>query len=257
MKISKILMSLVLFLLSSSLIAQNANEISSKAMDNINIGNMEIAATIHIRDGKGNDRERKIVIASKKFGDVYKRIIRFTAPADVQGTALLVHDFEDKADNMWIYMPALRNVRRIVSNEKGKNFMGSEFTNADMSKPNDEDFTNKIVGSEKVNGRDCWKVESEGKTNAIKAENGFSRRVAYIDKANYLCYKIEYFDLRGNLHREQTISEYRKQPDGKYFAFKMSMKNVKNGRVSDMHITKYQPSSSLPESAFAPTALGK
>lgn len=256
MKLRTVLLSTMLLLLSASLMAQNANEISSKAMDNINVGNMEITATIYIRDGKGNDRVREIAIASKQFGNVYKRIIRFTAPADVKGTAVLVHDYEDRADDMWIYMPALRNVRRIVSNEKGKNFMGSEFTNADMSKPNDADFTNKIVGSARVNGRECWKVESEGKTNAIKAENGFSKRVAYIDKENYLCYKIDYFDMRGNLHREQWIREYRKQPDGKYFAFKMSMKNVKNGRVSDMHIKQFKASSSLSESAFAPSALG-
>ena len=76
----------------------------------------------------------------------------FTSPADVRGTAMLIYDYENKDDDMWIYMPAIRKIRRIVSSEKGKNFMGSEFTNADMSKPNMNDFDYRILSSETYSG---------------------------------------------------------------------------------------------------------
>ncbi len=255
MKNIKLIIAAIFMLIIWPVSGQTAKEISKKTMDAIDIGNMEMMSTIHIRDGKGNDRVRQITTATRKFGDVSKTLIRFVAPADVKGTALLIHDHDNQADNMWIYMPALRKVRRIVSNEKGKNFMGSEFTNADMSKPNEADFTEKILGTVTLNGKECWKIESAAKDNKIAAENGFSKRISYIDKTEYIAYKIEYYDLRGNLHREQVISNYKKQANGKYFAFKMEMKNVQNGRVSDMVIDKFQGSSSLPESAFAPTAL--
>lgn len=235
--------------------SQTAQEISKKTMDAIDIGNMEMMSTINIKDGKGNNRVRQITTATRKFGDVSKTLIRFVAPADVKGTALLIHDYDNKGDNMWVYMPALRKVRRIVSNEKGKNFMGSEFTNADMSKPNEADFNEKILGTVTLNGKSCWKIESTAKTNEIAVENGFTKRISYIDKTEYIAYKIEYYDLRGNLSREQTISNYKKLANGKYFAFKMEMKNVQNGRVSEMIIDKFQGNSSLPESAFTPAAL--
>ena len=70
---------------------------------------------------------------------------------------MLIFDYEDKSDDMWILLPSLRRTRRIVSSEKGKSFMGSEFTNADMSKPDLNDFTFKILGSAEADNNECWK----------------------------------------------------------------------------------------------------
>lgn len=235
--------------------SQTAEEISKKSMDAIEVGAMEMISTIHIRDAKGNDRVRQITTASKTFGNVTKMLIKFISPADVKGTTILVYDYENQDDNMWIYMPALRKVRRIVSSEKGKNFMGSEFTNADMSKPNMSDFEYTTLGSETYEGKNCWKIESKCKTQAIQNANGFSKRISYIDKTNYVCYKIEYYDFTGKLHRIQSIGNYKKQSNEKFFAYKMEMENVQTKRKSEMIIDKFQIGSQLPESAFAPTAL--
>lgn len=235
--------------------SQTAQEISKKSMDAIEVGSMEMISTIHIRDAKGNNRVRQITTASKTFGDITKMLIKFIAPADVKGTAILVYDYENQNDNMWIYMPALRKVRRIVSSEKGKSFMGSEFTNADMSSPTMSDFEYMNLGSETYNGKNCWKIESKCKTEAIQNENGFSKRISFIDKTNYVCYKVNYYDFIGKLNRIQIIENYKKQQNGKYFAYKMAMENVLTKRKSEMIIDKFQIGSQLPESAFAPTAL--
>jgi len=254
---TKIFLIIILAIISFNVNSQNASEIAKKSSDIVEIGNMEMLSTINIRDGKGNTRVRQIMNASKKFGNVNKMIMRFTAPADVKGTAFLVYDHDTESDNMWIYMPALRKVRRVVSTEKGKNFMGSEFTNADMSKPNFDDFEYKLLGTEKYNGADCYKIEASCKTKDISSENGYSRRVSYIDKSTYLCYKVEFYGTDNKLQRIQTISDYKKQSNGKYFAFRMNMENVRNGRSSDITIDKFQAGSQLPESAFAPSALEK
>jgi hypothetical protein len=120
---------------------------------------------------------------------------------------MLIYDHETAGDDMWIYMPALRKTRRIVSTEKGKNFMGSEFTNADMSKPNMNDFRYTILGTENLDGKTCWKIESACNNEDIADENGFSRKVAYIEKSTYLCHKIEYYDRDGALKKTQYIRE--------------------------------------------------
>lgn len=247
----------LLSLISFNAQTQDAAEISKKSMDAIDIGNMEMTSTIIISDGKGNNRTRQITTASKQFGEANKMIIRFMAPADVKGTALLVYDYDKKSDDMWIYMPAMRKVRRVISTEKGKNFMGSEFTNADMSKPNFDDFNYKLLCYETLNGNECSKIESECKTADIANEYGFAKRISYIDKNTYLCYKVEYYNTAGKLHRIQSISNYKKQPNGKYFAYNMKMENTINGRKSEMKIDKFQAGSQLPESAFAPVNLDK
>ena len=235
--------------------AQNPREIAQKANNAIDIDALEMAATLQIYDHRGNVRERQIAVATKKFGDVYKTIIRFLAPADVRGTGMLIHDYDDKGDDMWVYMPSLRRTRRIVSSEKGRSFMGSEFTNADMSTPSIDDFDYKLLGEQTVNGISCWLVESNPKTPEIAEENGFSKQVAYIAKDNFLTHKVEYYNHYDELEKIMTISDYRKQSNGSYFAFKREMANVQNGRKSEYSIDQFQIGSNLQESDFTVSSL--
>lgn len=235
--------------------AQSARDISEKATDVMEISAMEMVTTLEIYDQKGRVRIRKVATATRKFKDVTKTMIKFLAPADVKGTAMLIYDYENKSDDMWIYMPALRKTRRIVSSEKGKNFMGSEFTNADMSKPDMDDFTYKILSKETFDGRSCWKIEAVCKDEDVEDEYGFSKRISWIEEKTWLVQKIEFYDIDGELHKIQRIKAYKKQPSGKYFAFYMEKKNVQNGRKSVMKVDEFQVNSSMKEAAFAPALL--
>ena len=248
---------LAFFVVSMSLFSQTAEVISSKSNDLISLSSMEMNSTLKIYDPKGNVRERQLITNSGKFGDVAKVLVKFTAPADVKGTALLIYDYDNKADNMWIYMPALRKVRRVVSNERGKSFMGSEFSNADMSKPSASDFNYKLLGTEKFENNDCWKVESTCKTKEIQNEQGFSKKISWIDKSNYLCYKIEFYDNSGKLQRIELLSKYKKLNNGKYFAYLMTMENVQTKRKSEIITNSLKTDTKLSESVFSPTMLDK
>ena len=248
---------IALLFVSAQGFGQTASEISKKSNEMIDVGNSEMDFTLHIRDTKGNDRVRKIAMSSKKFGDVTKTLITFISPADVKGTALLSYDYEDKDDDMWVYMPALKKVRRIVSSEKGKSFMGSEFTNADMGKPNDADFKYSILETEDYEGKTCWKIEAVPQSKEVEKSCGYSKKISYIEKNTYLCHKVEFFDSKGGLQRIQTNSDYKKQSNGKYFFYNMKMENTQTKRVSEMVVDKIQLGSQLSESAFAPAALEK
>lgn len=257
MKIRNILTAIILIFATSGILSQTAREISDKAIDVVDFKAMEMALTLKIYDTKGRERIRQISSASKKFGETNKTIMKFTAPADVKGTAILIYDNKNKDDDMWIYMPAFHKTRRIISSEKGKSFMGSEFTNADMSKPNMNDFNYKILSSETYNGHSCWKIETSCKNEDIEDENGYSKRIAWIEKETYLCYKIEFYDLSGELHKIQSIKQFKKQSNGKYFAFYMKMENKQNGRKSIIIINEFQIGSTLTENIFTPAMLEK
>jgi len=244
-----------ILLLAQMLQAQDAREIIRKAGEVIEPESMEMISTLKIISASGQERSRTISTATRKFGEVSKTMVRFVEPAEVRGTTLLIFDYEEQDDDMWIYMPALRKTRRIVSTEKGKNFMGSEFTNADMSKPGLDEFDYQWLGEAEIEGKACHKIESRCKTEAIAAQYGFSKRISYIDKASYLARKLEYYDSNGELHRVNTLNDYREQGQGKYFAFHMAMQNVKNNRRSVMTVDKFQMASSLPEAQFSPAML--
>lgn len=252
-----LLLSAILFTASTSIFSQTAREISEKASDAMELKSMEMASTLKIMDNKGRERIRKTVNATRDFEGVTKTIVKFIAPADVQGTAMLIFDYEDAGDDMWIYLPALRKTRRIVSSEKGKSFMGSEFSNADMTKPNLDDFEYQILSSETYEGKECWVIETICKNEDIEDENGYSKRISWIDKATYLVHKMEFYDFDGELHKIQYIKDYREQSEGKYFAFYMEKENVQSGRKSLLIIDQFQADSKMPETSFSPNMLSK
>ncbi|MCK4663023.1 MAG: outer membrane lipoprotein-sorting protein [Bacteroidales bacterium] len=209
-------------------------QIMEKQKEASKLEGSEMVGTLKIINQKGRERIRKTSIATKSYGnDINKRIIIFLYPADVKGTGMLVFDYENKNDDMWIYMPALRKTRRIVSSEKGKSFMGSEFTNADISTPNLDDFNYKKLGTEQVNV-DCWKIESTPKDEDIADENGYSKRIIYIGKKDFVIRKTVYYNLDNELHKilEGKNIKLIDTENKKYMATEMTMSNKQNGRKS-------------------------
>jgi len=223
----------------------SGKEIMQKARDVSKIPGMETVSTLKIIDPKGRERIRELSMVSKleDNGKTEKRILRFLAPAEVKGTGMLIYDYDIQSDDMWIYMPALRKTRRIVSGEKNQSFMGSEFSNADLAAPNTDNFNYKILGSETVDGTDCWKIESLPINKEMADETGTSKQITWIGKKDNVNRKVEYYDLDGELFKIMTSSDVRKITEGKYMAAYMQIENAQNGRKSvfSMGEIKYNP----------------
>jgi len=213
-------------------------QIADRAQDAIRVKGLEAVATMKIYDDKGNVRIRKIAQISKLTdnGNTEKRLIRFLEPADVKGTGLMTFDHKDGDDDIWLYMPALRKTRRIVSSDKAKNFMGSEFSYADMTPPTLDDFEFLLSGEKEVNGVTCYELEWIPRDEDIADENGFSKRITYIGKSDFVIRKAIYYDLDGELCKELVIPEI-KELDTQLHRFRavhLEMKNLQNGRRSEL-----------------------
>lgn len=211
-------------------------EIVNRSQEVLRVKGMQAVSVLRIIDDKGRERVRKIKQASKLVdnGETEKKLIRFIEPADVKGTGLLTFDYNSKDDDLWVYMPTLRKVRRIVSSEKAKSFFGSEFTYADMSPPSPDDFDFKILGEENVKDVLCYKVEWKPKNDDVAEENGFSRRITYSGKDDFVVRKSTYYDLDGELYKELIVHEV-KELDTKNHKFRyMNLEaiNRQNGRRS-------------------------
>jgi outer membrane lipoprotein-sorting protein len=243
-RISTIMILSLLGFIFLNLALPDGREIMQKSREVSKFPGMEAVSTLRIYDAKGRERIRQTSMASKLFenGTIEKRIIRFLSPAEVKGTGMLIYDYDEKNDDMWIYMPALRKTRRIISDEKSKSFMGSEFSNADMSAPSLEDFKYTLAGSELVEGTDCWIVEVIPVNQDVMDEVGYARQLAWIGKQDFVFRKIEYYDEDGELFKQMTSSDVRQvDPSGeKYIATRMEMSNLQNGRKSVMTIDKIE-----------------
>jgi outer membrane lipoprotein-sorting protein len=229
-------------------------EIARKARANNLLDGSEGLTTLTIANKKGETRVRKMAMVSKLFdgGKTEKRLIRFVEPADIKGTAMLTFDHDQKDDDIWLYLPRNHKTRRIVASEKAKNFMGSEFTYADMTPPDVDDFTYRLLPSVKVDGVDCYVVESTPKDDDIEEENGFSKRVGYIGKRDYVIRKSVYFDLDGEEWKTLTASEVKEvdQAKHRFRAHQMVMTNRQNGRVSTLKLDQLQLRTEIPDEYF-------
>ncbi|MGD8537701.1 MAG: outer membrane lipoprotein-sorting protein [Candidatus Aminicenantes bacterium] len=222
----------------------DAKEIVDRAFKAIKATGIEAISTLTIIDSKGRERIREIAMVSKLYdnGETEKRLIRFLAPGDVKGTGLLTFDYEKKDDDMWLFMPALRKTRRIVSSEKSKNFMGSEFSYADMTPPSLDDFMYNLLGDSEAEGVACWEIEIIPVDDDVADENGFSKRVIHIEKDIFVIRKAVYFDLDGELHKELNVKEVREVDpvNNKYRYIHMVMTNTQNDRKSIMRVKELQ-----------------
>ncbi len=238
-----LIINLLLMLLILPGYSQDVKDIIQKSHDAVKVSSFEAVSTLTIYDGKGNKRVRENTMASKTFADnTEKRIIKFISPAEVRGTGILIFDYEDKSDDMWVYLPAMRKTRRIVSSEKSKGFMGSEFSNADMTIPTMEDFTYVISGSETIDNQDCWMITSTPVNMDKEDEYGFGKAISWIGKNDFIVRRTEYFDFDGDHFKTIKTLGYKllDEINLKYMITDMLAENHSNGRSSSMKMNKIQ-----------------
>lgn len=231
----------------------SAREVQQRSNEVTRVAGTESIATMTIIDKRGRKRVRKIAQVSRLYnnGKLEKKMMKFIAPAEVKGTGLLVFDYTDCSDEKWLYMPALRKTRRIVSSENARSFMGSEFSYADITPPTLDDFNYKSLGQEQVNGVPCRIIEAIPKTDDIADENGFSRKISYFGP-DFVVRRVIYFDLDGEKFKEMDVKEIREidRRNGKFRMIHMKMKNLKNGRESIYRVDRIQFSPNTKASYF-------
>jgi hypothetical protein len=194
----------------------------------------EAAVKMSIYDKGGSSRVRELTMASKLYGSTEKRIFRFQSPADVKGTGILVYDHQSKADDVWVFLPALRKSRRIVSSQQSQSFMGSEFSYGDMTFPDLNNYKYKYLGEESAAGEGCWKVEVTPKDKGVASNDGYSKKIYWVSKSSNMVRKGLFYGTDGK-ELKQYSTQNIKLVDSKkkrYRALKMEMVNKKNGRKS-------------------------
>ncbi len=240
--------------------SKTAGDIIAESYRTSKTSGSESITTLTIIDRKGRERVRKISSASKTYENgTEKRIVKFLFPADVKGTGMLIFDYEEKDDDMWIYMPALRKTRRIVSKEKSKSFMGSEFSNADISTPALDDFTYKKLGEETVDGVVCLKIELVPADEKRADDYGYSKKELFVGVDDFVARKAVFYDLNGELLKVLLARNIMAldEANGKFQAREIVISNVQNDRRSVMVFEKLINNPDVKEEYFTVRYLEK
>lgn len=204
------------------------------------------------RHGETSERELRIQaleVEDPDLGD--KSLIVFDSPRDVEGTAFLSHTKVNEPDDQWLFLPALKRVKRISSANKSGPFVGSEFAYEDMTSQEVKKYTYKWLRDETLNGDDCFVVERY----PVYENSGYTRQIAWIDKTEYRPMKVEFYDRKDSLLKTLVLSDYKKYQDQYWRAHTLTMENEQTQKSTVLTFDEYQLGVDLNESAFTPARL--
>ncbi len=208
--------------------------------------------TMVLRNKRGDESTRTLRVKSlevEEDGD--KSMTIFDEPKDVRGTALLTFSHKLDSDDQWLYLPALKRVKRIASRNKSGPFMGSEFAFEDMSSQEIEKYDYKYLKDEACGTETCFVVERFPKDEY----SGYTRQIAWIDQAEYRVQKVEYYDRKESLLKVLTISNYEQFLDKYWRPMESLMVNQQTGKSTTLSWTNYKFQTGLSESSFTKNSL--
>jgi outer membrane lipoprotein-sorting protein len=222
--------------------------------DRRNDGFGDSSATLQmiLRNRHGEESKREIrskTLEMKSDGD--KSMIVFDQPKDVAGTALLTYTHKSADDDRWLYLPAVKRVKRIASSNKSGPFMGSEFAYEDLGSQEPEKYTYKHLRDEAFDGKDAFVFERYPKDK----NSGYTRQVIWMDKAEYRPLKIEFYDRKKSLLKTLALTDYN-QYLGKFWRpGKLDMVNHQTGKSTTLVFKDYKFKNGFKERDFDQNSL--
>jgi outer membrane lipoprotein-sorting protein len=183
--------------------------------------------SMQLINAHGEVTNRKLTLEVLEGDDGDKSRSTFTWPADVKGTRLLTWTHKQGDDDQWLYLPAIKRVKRISSSNKSGSFVGSEFAYEDFGSQEIEKFSYKLIDELKYEGRDAWQIERY----PVDKSSGYTRQVVWLDKEYKLAVRIDYYDRKRELLKTAVFGKFKKY--GKLFrANEIAMNNVQTKKRS-------------------------
>jgi len=184
-----------------------------------------------LRNRQGQVSERELRVRSLEVADGTKSLCIFDSPADVKQTILLTHTHKAAPDDQWLYLPALKRVRRIAAQNRSGSFMSSEFSYEDIATHVMEKYTYKWLRDEVCDGQDCYVIE---RRPIDRRESGYTRQIVWLDKQEYRMLKADHYDRKDSLLKTLTLKDHRKYLDKIWRPHDMNMVNHQTGKSSQL-----------------------
>lgn len=197
--------------------------------------------------GKESTRELEIKtleIPDESVGD--KSLVVFESPRDINGTSLLSHAKIIDPDDQWLYLPALKRVKRISSTNKSGPFVGSEFAFEDFTSLELNKFTYKWLREESCGEFNCDVVERYPRYE----NSGYTKQLAWIDQSVYQIRKVDFYDRKNSLLKTLEQVEYREYPGNYWRAHRLIMTNHQTNKSTDLVYSEYEFTTGLSDNDF-------
>jgi hypothetical protein len=205
-----------------------------------------------LRNSRGQESTREMRNKLLEVdGDGDKLLVTFDQPRDVKGTSFLTFTHQDGPDDQWLFLPALKRVKRISSNNKSGPFMGSEFSYEDLASQELAKYTYRYLRDETINGRPAFVVERI----PVESKSGYTKQIVWFDQAEYRPEQIEFYDRKQELLKTLTYGGYRQYLDQYWRPDEMSMENHQTGKSTRLLWEAYTFDADLSDRDFDRNSL--
>ncbi|TBR42819.1 outer membrane lipoprotein-sorting protein [Marinomonas agarivorans] len=226
----------------------------AQAVKQSNIGwkDSETSLKLVLRNAANQESTREVRSKTLEVeGDGDKSLSIFDHPRDVKGTAFLSFSHTTTPDDQWLYLPALKRVKRIASRNKSGPYMGSEFSYEDLASFEVEKYTYKLLGEKPCPAGTCYELEQY----PTDKYSGYTRLISLIDKDEYRNWQTTFYDRKNSLLKTLTVDSF-KQYQGQFWrAEKMTMVNHQTKKSTDVIFGEYKFGVGLKDSDFNKNSL--
>ncbi len=204
------------------------------------------------RSGESSTRELRTLsleVNAPGLGD--RSLTIFDHPGDIEGTAFLSHTKITEPDDQWIYLPAIKRVKRISSANKSGPFVGSEFAYEDLLSFEVDRYTYNWLRDEPCGELECFVSERF----PVYKNSGYTRLVTWIDKLEYRAMRIDFYDRKNELRKTLTLSDYKLHLDKYWRAHRLEMVNHQTGKSTMLTFDSLEFRIGFGETLFTPNRL--
>jgi len=216
----------------------------------------KVELSMVLRNASGREGSRALTISTLEVSDdvsADKSLVLFSQPRDVNGTALLSHSKITDPDDQWLYLPALRRVKRISSANKSGPFVGSEFAFEDITAHEYKKFSYDYLETQPCGDLSCDVIVRYPRYE----RSGYSKQHVWVDKKDHQLRKIDYYDRRGSLLKTLSFKEYRQYPNKFWRSHRLEMVNHQTKKTTDLVYGEYEFDVGIDESYFLKGKLSR
>jgi hypothetical protein len=209
-----------------------AREIMQRVQDRDDGDNQTSKMEMVLIDKRGNKRVRELQTFAKDKGEDDYSMMFFLSPADVKDTGFLTYDYdeEERDDDQWLYLPALKKSKRIASSDKSGSFMGSDFSYADMTERPMSKYEYKLLQEGEVDGQPVWVIQSTPIDEEEIDETGYEKSIVFVRKDNDVVIRSKIWVKKGNRNKYMEVQEL-EQIDGIWVTTLMTMTTKKGDQT--------------------------
>jgi outer membrane lipoprotein-sorting protein len=211
-----------------------------------------VQMTMKLINAAGQKSVRKMTFRSFEIADDGdKTLMTFEEPRDIKGTGLLSYEHIDREDDQWLYLPALKRVKRIASKNKSGSFVGSEFSYEDLASFEPEKYDYRYLREDALEEKPVWVVERDPKD----PNSGYTKIIAWVEQSNHQTLKQEFFDRKGSPLKTQTNRENTLYLDKHWRPTSIVMENVQTQKKTILEFVDWKFKQGLDESFFTKRSL--